>query len=122
MFSFTKNNCRSGSKRNSNVFAMCGLIWTIKKKRNIFEFLIVYLLFLLRNENFIIITTFQNITSIIIFKILFKNSRLSFRLCQLQLKTRKMSNSADPTLKRALSIILADVQGILDLIHCFLSS
>ena len=30
------------------------------------------------------------------------NSRLSFFLCQLQLKTCKMTNSADPTLKRAL--------------------
>ena len=67
---------------------------------NIFEVLLVYLLSLLRNENITIslqLATFQNLTSVVV-KMLFKNSRLSFCLCQLQLKTWEISNSADSTL------------------------
>ena len=70
-----------------------------------FLLFIFYFWFLLRNQKYYDIATFQNITSIVI-KMLFKNSRLSFCLCQLQLKTWKMSNSADLTLiySRALSL------------------
>ena len=47
----------------------------------------------------------SNLTSIVV-KMLFKNSRLSFCLCQLQLKMCKMSNSADSTLIYSRSLAL----------------
>ena len=88
-----KNCCRCSTKRNSNLsIFLCGL-----KKSNIFGVLIWFYFCCGRNENIITIATFQNITSIVV-KMLFKNSRLSFLLCQLQLMTWKMSNSADSTL------------------------
>ena len=75
-------------------------------KRNIFEVLIAYFCcgmkkIFSKNPDYYYNCKLSK-HHFIVTKMLFKNSRLSFRLCQLQLKTSKMSNSADPTFIRAL--------------------